>query len=304
MMLLVLAAVLAALFAWRVAWSSHVERSVAVRLPTGPDGIVPGTESIDLQPSTPLGSVLLLHGFGDSPQSVSPLAYALYERGFAVYVPLLPGHGRTLRAFHASGEDEWLAEARRALATVRARDERVAVAGMSMGGALAALLASESNDLRALILLAPYLDPPRSVRAMAAVAPVAGWLLPYMRGGDPRSIYDPVAHAAALSYRAVSPRTIAQLVRLTDRARARLSYVRVPTLYIQSREDYRVPVAAAERSFEALGAEEKRLEWLSGCGHVITADYCKERVAELVIQWLEAKLERDEVRSRALPGRS
>jgi esterase/lipase len=63
-------------------------------------------------------------------------------------------------------------------------------------------------------------------------------------------------------------------------------------------------VAAAERSFEALGAEEKRLEWLSGCGHVITADYCKERVAELVLEWLEAKVERDEIRSRALPGRS
>jgi carboxylesterase len=304
MMLLVLAAVLAALLVWRATWSSHVERSVGARLPAGPGGIVPGTESIDLRPSTPAGSVLLLHGFGDSPQSVTSLARALYERGFAVYVPLLPGHGRTLRAFHATSEVEWLAEARRALAVVRARDERVAVAGMSMGGALAAILASESSDLRALVLLAPYLDPPRSVRAMAAVAPVAGWLLPYMRGGDPRSIYDPVAHAAALSYRAVSPRAIAQLVRLTDRARARLSRVRVPTLYIQSREDYRVPVAAAVRSFEALGTEEKRLEWLSGCGHVITADYCKERVAELVTEWLEAKLERDEVRSRALPGRS
>lgn len=304
MMLLALAAVLAALFVWRSVWTRHVERSVGVRLQAGADGIVPGTEPIELRPSEPVGSVLLLHGFGDSPQSIASLASALYERGFAVYAPLLPGHGRTLRDFHASGEAEWVGEARRALRLLRERDERVGVVGLSMGGALAALLASETRDLRALVLLAPYLDPPRSVRAMAAAAPVAGWLLPYMRGGDPRSIYDPAAHAAALSYRAVSPRSIAQLVRLAERARSRLPLVRAPTLYLQSREDYRVSVAAAERSFEALGAAEKRLEWLTDCGHVITADYCKERVAEMVTEWIEAMVERDDLRSRALPDRS
>jgi carboxylesterase len=304
MMLLVLAAVLVALFVWRAAWSSHVERSVGVRLSAGANGIVPGTEPIGLYPASPVGAVLLLHGFGDSPQSLALLARRFYERGFAVYAPLLPGHGRTLRDFRASGEAEWVAEARRALDRLRERDERIAVVGLSMGGALAAFLASETSDLRALVLLAPYLEPPRSVRAMALAAPAAGLLVPYMRGGDPRSIYDPEAHAAALSYRAVSPRSIAQLVRLTDRARSRLSRVRVPTLYVQSREDYRIPAAAAERCFEALGAEDKRLEWLSGCGHVITADYCKERVAELATGWVEARVERDDLRSRALQGRS
>jgi carboxylesterase len=304
MMLLVLLLVLVALFAWRTAWNSHIERSVGARLPPGPGGIIPGTEPMDLQPASPVGAVLLLHGFGDSPQSIASLARPLYERGFSVYAPLLPGHGRTLRAFNASGEAEWMAEARRALDLVRERDERVGIVGLSMGGALATLLASETDDVRALVLLAPYLEPPRSVRVAGAAAPVVGWLLPYMRGGDPRSIYDPAAHAAALSYRAVSPRSIAQLVRLTDRARARLSEVRVPTLYVQSREDYRITTAAAERCFEALGAHEKRLEWLSGCGHVITADYCKERVIELVTTWMEAKLESEELRSRVLPGRS
>lgn len=304
MMLLVLAAVLVALFVWRTAWSSHVERSVDARLRVGPNGMVPGTEPVDLQPSSPVGAVLLLHGFGDSPQSLTHLTRALYESGFSVYAPLLPGHGRTLRDFRSSTEAEWLAEARRALEVVRARADRVGVVGMSMGGALATILASESNDVAALVLLAPYLDPPPSVRAMAAMAPLAQWLVPYLRGGDPRSIYDPAAHAAALSYRAVAPRAIAQLVKLTSLARARLSRVSAPTLYIQSREDYRVSVAAAERSFGLLGAKEKQLEWLAGCGHVITADYCKERVAELVTGWLEAKLERDDVRSRVLPGRS
>src|SRR5690606_10352873 len=92
MMLLALAAVLVALFAWRTAWSAHVERSVGARLSAGPDGTVRGAEPIDLEPPSPIGAVLLLHGFGDSPQSLVSLAHALYERGFIVSVPLLPGH--------------------------------------------------------------------------------------------------------------------------------------------------------------------------------------------------------------------
>ena len=293
MILLVLAVVLLALFVWSSVWRAYVEHSVGVRLPAGSDGIVPGAEAIELYPAAPVGAILLLHGFGDSPQSLASLAQQLHERGFAVHVPLLPGHGRTLRDFSASSEAQWMAEARRALQALRARDERLGIVGLSMGGALAALLASESSDLRALALIAPYLEPPQPVRTMAKSALVASWLLPYMRGGDPRSIYDPAAHAAALSYRAVSPRSIAELVRLSDRARSRLALVRLPTLYVQSREDYRIPIAAAERSFRALGAVEKKLEWLTGCGHVITVDYCKERVADLVTSWMEAHLDRD-----------
>lgn len=296
---LVLTAVLAAVIVWHLVWRSYVERSVRVRLPLGADGggVVPGAEPIELYPAAPVGAILLLHGFGDTPQSLELLANRLYESGFAVRAPLLPGHGRTLRDFRAANEAQWVAEARRALQELRGHDERVGIVGLSMGGALAALLASESSDVRALALLAPYLEPPPSVRLLARISYVAGWLVPYIRGGDPRSIYDPAAHAAALSYRVVTPGSIAELVRLVDRARARLSRIMVPTLYMQSREDYRIPVKAAERSFEALGTSEKRLEWLTGCGHVITADYCHEKVEEMVLEWVELYVERDDVRT-------
>ncbi|WP_246354762.1 alpha/beta hydrolase [Nocardioides ungokensis] len=46
----------------------------------------------ELTGGRPLG-VLLLHGFSGSPASMKPWAHALAERGYAVEVPLLPGHG-------------------------------------------------------------------------------------------------------------------------------------------------------------------------------------------------------------------
>jgi carboxylesterase len=156
-----------------------------------------------------------------------------------------------------------------------------------MGGALATLLAAERPErLSTLVLLAPYLEAPRAVRVLARCAPVANALVPYLRAEDPRSVHDPEARARVRSHGVVTPRLVRELVALADSARAALPAVRTPTLYVQSREDNRLAPAAAERAFARLGAPVKRLEWLTGCGHVITVDYCWTRVAELVGEWV------------------
>jgi len=53
--------------------------------------IIPGAYAIDLDRSGSRG-VLLLHGFGDSPQTLWLLANDLHATGFGVRAPLLPGH--------------------------------------------------------------------------------------------------------------------------------------------------------------------------------------------------------------------
>ena len=67
-----------------------------------------------------------------------------------------------------------------------------------------------------------------------------------------------------------------------------LPAVTVPTLMIQSRDDNRISVADAERTFASLGSREKRLEWIAGAGHVISVDYGHERVFDLTSEWLGA----------------
>src|SRR6476469_9839327 len=129
--------------------------------------ILKGAEPIEL--SGPGSSaVLLLHGFGDTPQTLSLLARRLQRAGYSVSVPLLPGHGRTMDAFKASNADQWLDAARNALSDLRTRHAAVLIAGLSMGGALATILAAEHPDVPAVALIAPYLGMPRLLRAAAA----------------------------------------------------------------------------------------------------------------------------------------
>ncbi len=267
-------------------YPSMVERGSRRRLPVGPDGIIQGAEPIVLGRGG--RGVLILHGFGDTPQSVAMLAQSLKTRGYAVYAPLLAGHGRTLREFAKSDAEQWLTSARAALDELRAKCTSVSIVGQSLGGVLATLLTKESSDVRALVLLVPYFDVPRSVRRMMPLEPVLQAVMPYVVTSDDRSIHDPDARAHSLAFGATSPRLTAELIRCADRGRAALPSVRPPTLYVQAREDNRIAPAVAEHAFAMLGAQEKRIEWLDGTGHVIAADYQRARVAALAGEWLDA----------------
>jgi esterase/lipase len=61
-------------------------------------------------------------------------------------------------------------------------------------------------------------------------------------------------------------------------------------LYLQSREDNRIPVHAAEEAFALIGSADKTLHWTTGNGHVLTVDYGHEVLEQLAADWLEPRL--------------
>src|SRR5689334_25329875 len=88
--------------------------------------IIKGAETIDLQEEGSHG-VLLLHGFGDTPQTLSLLARRLAKNGYGVFAPLLPGHGRDMAAFQRARAEEWIEAAKQSLRRMR---ERCPVGGL------------------------------------------------------------------------------------------------------------------------------------------------------------------------------
>jgi carboxylesterase len=261
--------------------------SVAARLTRGPDGIVTGASSIDL-PAEGTRAVLLLHGFGDTPQTLAYLARSLHEQGWSVRAPLLPGHGRTLQEFAASRATDWIEFARAEVQSLRTRYETVSIVGLSMGGSLATILAADLPDVPALVLLAPYLSMPTRLRRAASLHHVVGAVVPYLRGGGERSIRDPSEVAHNLAYGFTTPRLVFELSRVVAQARAAAPRVTSPTLVVQSRQDNRIPSDAAERAFALFTAPDRRLLWTEGNGHIITVDYGRQAVFAAVSDWLVA----------------
>jgi len=266
--------------------AERFEREHSARLPLDPDGIVIGAQPIRLEASR-THAVLLVHGFNDTPQSVSPLALALHAAGWTVVAPLLPGHGRSLRVLAAeSRADAWLAYVRQAYTALRASHETVVLSGLSMGAALCTILAAEHPDTPALVLLAPYIGTSWWLDLQLLSAWLAQPFTPYFTGrGGIRSIRDPEARVGALGPGVNTARTLTELRKIAIAAESALPSLCMPTLYLQSREDNRITESAAIRHFAMLRAPVREQRWLTGCGHIITADYCRVEVASQVIEW-------------------
>jgi carboxylesterase len=260
-----------------------VLRRVLARRPVGADGVIPGAHSISMPGGVARGA-LVLHGFGDTPQSVRALCDALARAGWGVEAPLLPGHGRTLMAFDRTTEQQWLVEARAAWLALRSRYGTCVLAGQSMGGALALILAAEDPPA-ALALSAPFVaSTPGFDRAVRWSWLWALWQ-PYVETADPRSLRDPEALVQSRAYGAATHRSIRALARLKRQAVAALPRVHAPTLMVLSPDDNRVPSAGAESAFAALGSPDKALQWRPGEGHVLLADRGREAVAAATVDW-------------------
>ncbi len=282
-------AALAALWALREGFARRRERAFTRAHPLDADGILIGAEPYTLTGARS-GAVLLLHGFNDSPQSMRSVADALHARGWTVRVPLLPGHGRRLQDWAKARASDWENAARAELVALQATHADVAVGGLSMGGALAFVLAAEQPSVRAVIGFAPYLHASMPVTLLHFIAPVAALAAKYLPGGGSRSVHDPVASAAMIAYRASTPRLVVELEKVVTLARNRLSQVRQPVLVIQSREDNRIPVSSATEAFAMIASHDKTLHWTTGNGHVVTVDYGHEAIEKLAAAWLETRV--------------
>lgn len=264
-------------------------RSMRPTHPVGADGVTVGAETLRLQGTDDRG-LLIVHGFNDTPQSVAKLARALHERGWTVVAPLLPHHGRVDGENAREGTSNgWIAAARAEWAALRAKAPRAVLAGQSMGGAIAAILAAEEAPA-ALVLLAPYFAMGRLARVLSAMWPITGIALPVIASNPTRGLRDPAARAGSLAAGEFTPRMSNELRQVVNRAHPLLPQLRVPTLMMQGRADYRIPSASAQRAFDRLGSGDKTLAWVDNVGHVLAADSAAADVCAQVGAWLDTRI--------------
>ena len=90
--------------------------------------------------------VLVQHGFTGNPVSMRPWAEDLAARGYAVEMPLLPGHGTRWQDLNKVTWADWVATVEGAFDKLAAENDAVVAVGLSMGGALCLRLAADHGD--------------------------------------------------------------------------------------------------------------------------------------------------------------
>lgn len=210
-------------------------------------------------------AVLVLHGFTGTPQSLGGVPQAMAQAGLAVEVPLLPGHGTAIEDMVPTRWSDWSAAAEGALAGLMRRSGRVVVAGLSMGGTLAAWLAARHPEVAALVLVNPMLDPPAaSFRDIfhglldAGIEVVPG---PGSDEGQPG--------VSELGYGAAPLAAALSLFEALDNLAGQLDRIGCPVLLFSSRHDPVVPSESGDLLVRRVTGPIERV-WLEHSSHVAT----------------------------------
>jgi esterase/lipase/carbon monoxide dehydrogenase subunit G len=212
----------------------------------------------------PERAVLLLHGFGGTPNSMLPWGEALAAAGVAVSIPRLPGHGTRWQDLNATDETEWTNAAGDALQALRKEHERVFVMGLSFGATLAIRLAeTRPDDVAGVVAVNAVTEGlPRTSSALRTPnASAAATTNDVKRDGATDPGYERVGLKAAGALR-----------RLGAAALAEAGAISAPVLVVSSAEDHVVPPAQSTQLFDALPADRRERLELTESYHAVPLD--------------------------------
>jgi alpha-beta hydrolase superfamily lysophospholipase len=242
---------------------------------------------------TPL-ALVYLHGFSASRRDIAPVIETLAGRlGANAFSTRLTAHGRTTPAGFASATaQDWLDDAREALAIGRRIGERVVLIGISTGALLATMAALEDNspDIAALVLLSPNFGI-KDWRGKFISGPLGGLLARIVIGKDYSFQPDSPGHAEFWTTRYPSQAIVA-LMDLVNHARAiHIDTLKVPTLIIYTDKDTVVDVNVIKRRFDEIRGSAKLLVDLPGATrHELTGDALAPETVKPVVERIAAFL--------------
>ena len=211
--------------------------------------------------------VVLSHGFTGSPYSMKPWARHLAEHGYAVEVPLLPGHGTTWQEMNRTRWEDWYAEVTRAYDKVAAENDVVLAAGLSMGGALVLRLAADHPDrIAGVCVVNPALT---TNRKDVLALPVLKWVIPSMPG-IANDIKKPGMEEHG--YKKTPLKAAHSMFRATKAIVPDLPRITAPLLVFHSAEDHVVDYSTIPHITSKVSSRDVTERTLTDSYHVATLD--------------------------------
>jgi carboxylesterase len=245
--------------------------------------IVPGCEPFSAA-GGPHG-VLVLHGFTGSPDSMRGMADAFAGAGFAVELPLLPGHGTSVDDLAGTGWADWSATAEAAYLDLATRVDRVVVAGLSMGSSLGVWLATRHAEITGIVCVNPAVRIPEPLAEAARRLLETGTDRVPSIGGD---VADPAGREKA--YEATPLRSLLSLAEAAAELDGDLVKVTCPVLIMTSPQDHVVDPGDSDILAAGVSGPVERVT-LERSYHVATLDYDKDLVIEHAVRFAERVLD-------------
>ncbi len=226
-------------------------------------------------------AVLLLHGFTGHSADVRMLGRFLEKKGYTTHAPIYRGHGLEPEALLESSPDEWWEDVLAAYEHLKSLGyDEIAVAGLSIGGALALKLASQT-DLKAVIpMCAPaYFDNQKQLTQ--AYLNFAKQFKKFEKKNE-----QTIKKEVDLLYKN-SSELFSSIGVFIEEVNGIIDTIDIPTFVVQARHDEIINPESADFIYENVATEVKDLKWYENSGHLITFGDEKDMLHEDIYNFLE-----------------
>lgn len=227
-------------------------------------------------------AVLLLHGFTGNSADVRMLGRFLEKKGYTCHAPIYRGHGTSPEKLIETTPDQWWEDVLQAYEHLQqlGHDE-IAVAGLSMGGALGLKLAS-CKPVKAVI---PMCTPMFFDNEEQLTKGFLAFAKQYkqLEGKSEEEIQKEVAfideHSKPL-FRQIGI-FIEEISKMVD-------MIYAPTFVVQALHDEMINPESANFIYNKVETDKKEIKWYEQSGHVITLDQEKDVLHEDIYKFLES----------------
>lgn len=224
---------------------------------------------------------LMVHGVTGTPFELHWLGEHLNKQGYTVFGPRLAGHATELDALKGIRWQEWYADVLAGYMMLRRQCRVVIPVGLSMGGALVLLLASQEQVGGVVALSAPYeINDPRL--KLLPLAPLLDRFMTEKAQDDADLRFEervkseqerrgekPTGHP---NYDKWSVPAIRELLKMLEHVREGLPTISAPSLLIHSKRDRTVPFRNLDLTYNAIGSADKQKLILEESGHCVAED--------------------------------
>ena len=226
--------------------------------------------------------VLVQHGFTGNPASMRPWAEDLAARGYAVEMPLLPGHGTRWQDLNKVTWADWVATVEGAHDKLAAENDAVVAVGLSMGGALCLRLAADHGDrLAGICVVNAAVD---TLRKDVKLLPLLKLVVPGMPG-IANDIKKPGADEHG--YPTTPLKAAASMFAGYAELRKDLPRITVPVLFFRSAEDHVVDISSSRALNAGLSSKDFEERVLENSYHVATLDNDAPRIFAESAEFIE-----------------
>ena len=223
--------------------------------------------------------ILLVHGLTATTAEVRPLAKNLFQAGYTVAGPLLPGHGTTPHDCNAVRWEAWLESVEAAYEELARRCRRVFVGGESTGALLAIHLAVSHPEAAGVLAYAPAFRLAARSRELVLLRVNA----PFVESVPKRTIRPRENWQGYPVWPLKATVELLELQRVVGRLLPRLTQ---PLLIVQGRLDKTLAPASAPMLFERAGSQAKDLYWMEESGHVVVLERELDQIVEITLGFL------------------